>query len=55
VVIDSPSASGQLNLRVEITPDHLQQEHIFEIPIDQSYLPGLIAQCERIAAAYPVR
>lgn len=54
-LIDSPDAVGHLNLRVEITPDHLHQEHVFDFAIDQSYLPGLIAQCEQIARAYPVR
>ncbi|MCB7129770.1 MAG: hypothetical protein J3T61_09565 [Candidatus Brocadiales bacterium] len=54
-VIDSPDSLGHLRLRVEITPDHIQQEHVFDFEIDQSYLPGLIRQCEQIEREYPVR
>jgi len=55
VLIDCLDAMGHLRLRVEITPDHLQQEHAFEFEIDQSYLPGLIKQCEQVGREYPVR
>ena len=55
VLIDSLDSMGHLRLRVEITPDHLQQKHAFEFEIDQSYLPGLIKQCEQAGREYPVR
>jgi hypothetical protein len=42
-------------MRVQITPDHLTQEHSFEFELDQTYLPGIAAQCRTIADAYPVR
>jgi hypothetical protein len=46
---------GQLVLRVEITPDHLRQEHAFEFEIDKSVLPELVRQCRELEVAYPVR
>jgi len=46
---------GHFTMRVQITPDHLTQEHSFEFEIDQTYLPGIAAQCRAIADAYPVR
>ncbi len=46
---------GQISMRVEITPDHLTQEHNFEFEIDQSYLLSLIESCRKLIAKYPVR
>ena len=40
--------------RVEITSDHLTERHRFEIQIDQSYLPALIASCDSILERFPV-
>jgi len=53
--ITTVDALGHLKLRVEITPDHLRQEHAFEFDIDQSFLPVLVRQCRDIEATYPVR
>ncbi len=33
---------GQISMRVEITPDHMTQEHSFQFEIDQSYLGSVI-------------
>ena len=46
---------GQISLRVEITPDHLTQEHAFQFEIDQSYLASLIEDCRKVLAKYPVK
>ncbi len=46
---------GHLVMRVEITPEHLSQQHRFDFAMDQSYLPSLMAQCRAIIAEYPVR
>ncbi|HWL39963.1 MAG TPA: hypothetical protein VNO75_06975 [Gemmatimonadaceae bacterium] len=46
---------GHFTMRVQLTPDHLTQAHSFEFEIDQTYLPGIAAQCRTIADAYPVR
>jgi hypothetical protein len=42
-------------MRVQITPDHMTQEHRMDFEIDQSYIPSLIAQCRAIIEEYPIR
>ncbi len=46
---------GHIILRVTITPDHFAQSHSFEFDIDQSYLPGLIAESATVLKEHPVR
>jgi hypothetical protein len=46
---------GHFTMRVQITPDHLTQEHRFEFEIDQTFLPGIVRDCRAIARSYPVR
>lgn len=46
---------GHLTMQVQITPDHLTQEHSFEFEIDQSYLAGISANCRSLVNTYPVR
>ncbi len=46
---------GRGTLVVDITPDHLTQQHKFEFQVDQSYLPELISALERLLREYPVR
>jgi hypothetical protein len=46
---------GHVVMTVEITPDHMHQQHEFEFELDESYLPGLVARCRRILLAYPIR
>ena len=46
---------GHINMRVEITPDHMTQQHRIDFEVDQSYLPPLLAQCRAIMAKYPIR
>jgi hypothetical protein len=46
---------GQVWVRIEITPDHMTQEHVFQFEVDQSYLGRLIEDCRRLLARYPVR
>jgi len=55
VVLTAADSLGHLEMVVEITPDHVHQEHKFTFEIDQSYLPPLIASIERLASKYPVR
>lgn len=45
---------GQINVAVEVTPDHLSQFHRFELGLDQSYLPGLLHSLDRILVEFPV-
>ena len=49
------SSLGAIAMEVQITPDHLRQEHRFEFSIDQSYLARLSSQCTRILRAFPLR
>ncbi len=53
--LKSADKLGHLTLNVQITPDHMHQEHIFEFEVDQSYLPMVIEQCQGILRRYPVR
>lgn len=55
VTMRKTDAFGHLEMRVDITPDHLRQEHTFRIEIDQSYLPGLIGELGAVLGEYPVR
>ena len=48
-------ALGHLSVVIEATPDPMTQTHRFELELDQSYLPPLIAQCGDILKDYPVR
>jgi hypothetical protein len=45
---------GQISSKDEITPDQLSEFHRFDVGIDQTYLPPLIAACEAIVDRFPV-
>jgi hypothetical protein len=55
VRVAASDRAGHLNMRAEITSDHLAQGHWFEFEIDQSYLPETVAQLEAVLAQFPVR
>lgn len=46
---------GAVEMEVQITPDHLTQEHRFTFAIDQSYLHPFSSQCVRLLNDFPVR
>jgi hypothetical protein len=46
---------GHVQVKCEITPDHVAQTHSFTFDIDQSYLGALVGQCDQILKEYPVR
>jgi len=46
---------GHIQLKIEITPDHMTQQHSFQFDIDQTYLSPLLAQCRAVLAEYPIR
>lgn len=46
---------GAMQVKVELTPDPLTQRHEFLFQADQSFLPGLIRQCQVILDRLPVR
>jgi len=55
VELKKTDSLGHIEMTVQITPDHLTQEHEFLFEIDLSYLKGLSAQCREIEKKYPVR
>jgi hypothetical protein len=46
---------GDVEIVVEITPDHRTQIHRFSLTSDQSFLPEMIRQCNQLLDRYPVR
>ena len=48
-------ARGQVSVSVEITPDHIYQEHRVRFEIDQSYLNDALVACRRLLEQFPVR
>lgn len=46
---------GQIEMEVQITPEHLSQEHRYTFMLDQSYLKPLLASCKRILKEYPIK
>jgi hypothetical protein len=46
---------GRWVMRVQITPDHVQQKHLFDFEVDEADLRGIARQCAAVADAYPVR
>ena len=54
-VVLKAGGQGQIEMTVEITPDHIAQAHRFVFVIDQSHLPELISDCRKVLAKYPVR
>jgi hypothetical protein len=55
VSVKAEGKTGQMQVETEITPDHLNQAHRFQYTIDQSYLPRILAGCERVLQKFPVR
>lgn len=46
---------GHIEMTVDITPEHMSQQHRFQSEIDQSYLPDAIAALKAILAVYAPR
>jgi hypothetical protein len=46
---------GEVEVIIEITPDHLTQSHRFEFAIDQSYLGATLSGCRRLLERFPVK
>ena len=46
---------GKFEMVVNITPDHLSQEHMFTFELDQSYLSELIISCKNVLQIFPVK
>jgi hypothetical protein len=55
VSAEARGATGRIDVRVEITPDHMSEGHWFTFDADQTYLPPVIDRCEQLLRDYPVR
>jgi hypothetical protein len=51
----SMSELGHIAMTVEITPDHMNQQHSFQFELDQSYLEALISSCRGVLEKYPIK
>jgi hypothetical protein len=47
--------TGQIDAKIEITPDHMTQSHSFVFEIDQSYLATTLEQSRKLLARFPVK
>ncbi len=45
---------GHIEATIEITADHLNQQHRFTVEADQSYLPALLRSCDAVLERFPV-
>lgn len=55
VVIARSDLLGHFTPAVNITPDHLKQEHRFEFETDQTYIREVVAECQAIIKKYEIR
>jgi hypothetical protein len=46
---------GHGSLVVNITPDHMNEQHQFTFEVDQSFIPGVIRNLEKILDKYPIK
>ena len=46
---------GRIESEISITNDHMQEDHRYTIPMDQSYLNSIISQCKEVILRFPVR
>ena len=53
VSLEPSDGLGHVLMTVEITPDHMRQEHRFEFALDQTFVFEAARQCEAIVARYP--
>jgi hypothetical protein len=51
----TPSVVGHFSVEVEITGEHMTEQHRFQFTSDQFYLPGLLTQLALVFREYPVR
>ena len=52
LVIDG---KGRVRVTIDITPNHLQQNHRFVDELDQTHLRPVMAACRTILSRYPIR
>ena len=49
------SPTGKIEMKVNITPDHMTQVHEYLFEIDQSYMSKLKSECKNIIAKFPTK
>jgi hypothetical protein len=54
-VVLAPFGTGQISIKVEISPDHLSEFHRFEFGLDQTYLPEIVKLIDAVLASFPIR
>jgi hypothetical protein len=52
VLLSATNGKGKMQMQVDISPALAEQQHTFTFDIDQSYLPALISQCEKLLAEF---
>lgn len=55
VRVEAMDTAGHILVQVDITPNHMEQSHRFRFEIDQTYLPQVVGQCEKLLELFPVR
>lgn len=55
VQVAARDSQGHIEVTVEITPDHLTQQHRFTFELDQSYLPAVIEASRQALERFPIR
>ncbi len=46
---------GEVEVVIDLTPDHMTQSHRFEFMIDQSYLAATLRGCRSVLDRFPIR
>ena len=46
---------SQVAVTVDITPDHLAQQHRLRFDLDQTHLPSILTSCRELLVRYPIR
>jgi hypothetical protein len=54
VVLEAKSL-GHVDVLVNLTPDHVHEKHEFRASLDQTFLPAIVSECQRILETYPLR
>jgi hypothetical protein len=54
-VVLKMQSRGQVEATVEITPDHMTEQHSFTLDADQTYLSALVDSCDAILTRYPIK
>ena len=46
---------GHIEMTIKITPDQPTQDHKFIFEMDQSYLPAVLSDCQKLLDRYPIK